>query len=57
MEPFKSPMVIAICANGDGVLHWRHYVPSPLEPMDRHWHHFFVTIGANGANGENPKSL
>jgi hypothetical protein len=53
-------MVIAIGANGDGVLHWRHYVHhhwsqwiaigSPLAP-------FFVAISANGANGENPKSF
>jgi hypothetical protein len=24
-----------------------------MAPMDRHW----IAIGANGANGENPKSL
>jgi hypothetical protein len=32
------PMVIAICANGDGVLHWRHYV-------HHHWRHW-IAIGA-----------
>jgi hypothetical protein len=46
-------MVIAIGANGDGVLHWRHYV-------HHHWSHW-ITIGsifvAIGANGKNPKSL
>jgi hypothetical protein len=31
-------MVIAICANGDGVLHWRHYV-------HHHWRHW-IAIGA-----------
>ena len=49
-------MVITIGANGDGVHHWCHYV---------HHHRsqwtaigtIFVTIGVNGANGENPKLL
>ena len=54
-------MVIAIGSNGDR--HWCQWRwgaplaplrPSSLEPLDRHWHHFFVAIGANG---ENPKSL
>jgi hypothetical protein len=40
------PMVIAIGANGDGVLHWRNYV-----------HHHWSQWIAIGANGENPKSL
>ena len=26
LDPMVDPMVIAIGANGDGVLHWRHYV-------------------------------
>ena len=57
MEPFKwrhwSPMVIAIGANGDGVLHWRHYV-------HHHWSQW-IAIGTisyrHWRNGENPKSL
>ena len=62
MEPYelihRSPMVIVIGANGDGVAECNIGTirsisiganGSPLAP-------FFVAIGANGANGENSKS-
>ena len=50
-------MVIAIGANGDGVLHWRHYVHHHWSQWIAIGSNFFVAIGANGANGKNPKSL
>ena len=58
MEPFKwhhwSPMVIIIGSNGD--CHWVHWPwgaplvplgPSPLAPMDHHWHPFLSQLEQN----------
>jgi hypothetical protein len=53
-------MVIAIGANGDGVPHWHHHVHhhwSQWIAIGSPFAQFFVAIGANGANGKNPKSL